>query len=913
MVGGVLEPDGLRGRASERALLDDVISAIRAGESRTLLIHGEAGIGKTALLSYVVDSAPGMRVLRAAGVESEMELAFASLHQLCAPLLDAVDRLPPPQRDALRIAFGLAAGAAPDRFLVGLAVLTLLSEAADERPLICIVDDAQWLDRVSATILLFVARRLLAEPVGLLFAAREPVAGLDALPALEVVGLTNGDARALLRTVVKVPLDEHIRDRIVAETGGNPLALLELTGGLSGAELAGGLGLLDSARHALPSQVEERFQRRIETLSPAARLLLLIAAAEPVGDPFLVWHAAEQLGIEPAAADGIDGLLTIAASVRFRHPLVRSAAYRFAPAHERRRVHLALAEATDREVDPDRRAWHLATAAPGPDEAVAQDLERSAGRATARGGIAAAAAFLQRALALTADPKRRAARALAAAEASFQAGAFDAVERLLALAESYPLDDFQRARAQLARGHVALVLGYGDDAAPLLLDAARQLEPFDAELTRLAYLAAYGSAMSAGHLGQREVLLEVCRAIEAFRSPDATPGDLLLEGLARMHTDGRAIAIPILQRAAKAVAGLPVEDVLRWGWLAPMASNVAWDAEGTRAIFERQAKLVRDAGALAELPVYLSSLGLERVFEGDFTSARLLFAESHTVAAVTGSQLPPSGTLLLAALQGAEAEASAVIDAAIEQATPRGQGLTVRVAQWSAAALYNGLGRYEEAMAAAREVTANDTDPYPHMWALPELVEAAARAGQMDVAHRAFDRLVEVTEPAGTDWGLGIQARSRALLSDGESAERHYQEAVERLGRTGLRPELARAHLLYGEWLRRVGRRVDARAQLRTASEMFAAIGMEAFAERARRELAATGETVRRRSDETREDLTPQEEQIARLARDGLSNPEIGAQLFLSTRTVEWHLRKVYVKLGITSRHQLRRVVALDR
>ena len=909
MAGGVpiRGPGSLRGRGSECALLDDVIAALRAGNSRTLLLHGEAGIGKTALLSYAVGSAADLRVLRASGVESEMELAFASLHQLCAPLLDAVEDLPAPQRGALEVAFGRTAGPAPDRFLVGLAVLTLLSGAAEERPVLCVVDDAQWLDEVSAKTLAFVARRLLAEPVGLLVAARTPVGELRGLPELEVLGLGNGDARALLGSGVMFRLDERIRDRIVAETRGNPLALLELPRGLSVEQLAGGFGLLDAPRQALPTRLEESFQDRVQAMPAAARLLLLVAAAEPVGDPVLVWRAAERLGIEVAAADATDGLLTIGESVRFRHPLVRSAVYRSAPVEQRRRVHLALAEATDREVDPDRRAWHLAAAAPAPDEVVAGELERSAGRAQARGGVAAAAAFLQRAVGMTADPGRRTERALAAAELSFQAGELETAQRLLSVAESSPLDGFQAARATLLRGHVAVVLGYGNDAAPLLLEAARRLEAFDLELARGAYLTAYGSAVSAAHLGQANIFLDICRAIEELPPPQEASDakGLLLEGLARMHTDGRAVATPILQRAAIAVAQLPEADVLRWGWTAPMASIATWDSDGASAIFARQADIVRHAGAFVELPQYLSALAMDKVWNGDLTGARFLIAESDTVAAATGSQLPPFAALRLLAMQGQEAEASALIAATIEQATARGQGHAVRVAQWAAAVLYNGLARYDEAAAAARQVTAIDIDPYLLLYALPELVEAAARAGETDVARQALDRLVEMTRPAGTDWGLGMAARSRAVLSDGENADLLYREAIERFGRTGLRPELARAQLLYGEWLRREGRRSDAREQLRTAHDLFLTIGMEAFAERTRRELVATGETVRKRSPATRDELTPQEEQIVRLARDGLSNPEIGAQLFLSSRTVEWHLRKVYLKLGISSRREL--------
>jgi DNA-binding CsgD family transcriptional regulator len=836
-----------------------------------------------------------------------MELPFASLHQLCSPLLGTVEHLPAPQRDALEVAFGRAAGPAPDRFLVGLAVLTLLSRTADEGPVVCVVDDAQWLDEVSAKTLVFVARRLSVEPVGLFLAAREPTADLCGLPELEVRGLRDGDARALLRTAVMISLDERVRDRIVAETRGNPLALLELPRGLTVEELAGGFGLLDGPRRALPGRLERSFRRRVEAIPVAARLLLLVAAAEPVGDPVIVRRAAERLGIDIAAAHTTDGLLTIEEFVRFRHPLVRSAVYRSAPAAQRRSVHLALAEATDAEVDPDRRAWHLAAAALAPDEAVAGELERCAVRARGRGGVAAAAAFLQRALGLTADAWRRTDRALAAAELSFQAGSLDTTQRLLAVVESSPHDGFQTARAAMVRGHLALVLNYGRDAPLLLLKAARQLEPFDLELAREAYLTAYGSAMSAAHLGQAGVFLDICKAIERLPPPQDGPDgrSLLLEGLARVHTDGRAVAIPILRRAVSALAQLPDEDVMGWGWIAPMASHLTWDSDASSEIYQRQAEIVRAAGALADLPVYLSSVALDNAWNGDLAGARLLIAESDTVAAVTGSRLPPFAALRLLSMEGKQSEASALIAATIEQATVEGQGLALRVAQWSASVLYNGLGRFDEAAAAAREVTANNIDPYPQMWALPELIEAAARMSENGVARDALDRLAEVTRPAATDWGLGTEARSRALLSDGESADLLYREAIERFGRTRLRPELARAHLLYGEWLRREGRRRDAREQLRAAHQLFSAMGMEAFAERTRRELVATGETVRKRSPETRDELTPQEEQIARLVGDGLSNPEIGAQLFLSSRTVEWHLRKVYAKLGISSRREL--------
>ncbi len=903
-------PPVLRGRARECALLDDLVSAVRRGESRSLVLRGEAGIGKTALLEYLTASASDATIVRAVGVESEMELAYASLHQLCGPLLDRLGRLPAPQREAMEIVFGLSAGGAPDRFLVGLAVLSLFAAVAEERPLLCIVDDAQWLDQTSGLTLAFVARRLLAEPVGIVFGAREPGEELRYVPELEVRGVRDSDARALLNSAVRFRLDEAVLGRIVAETRGNPLALLELPRGMTAIQLAGGFGLLGA--EALTGRIEESFVRRLELLSDEGRRLLLVAAAEPVGDPLLLWRAAERLGIGPGAAESAEaeGLLAIGGRVTFRHPLVRSAMYRSAAADDRRAVHLALAEATDRQADPDRRAWHLAAAASGPDEEVALELERSAGRAQARGGLAAAAAFLRRAVALTGDPVLRADRALASAQASLQAGEFDAALGLAAAAEAGPLDEFQRALVDLLRAQVAFGAGLWSDAPPLLLKAARQLESFDLDLARETYLTAWGAAGLAEDVAAREVLIETCRAVRTLPPPEGSPRprDLMLDGFALLITEGHAAAAPTLQRAVRALANLPVEDVLRWGWMAVGASAAVWDHEGWYASCARQVQVVRDAGALAVLPIHLTYLAMNIVWTGDFAGAASLVAEIDSVAAVTGTRFPPYALLRLRALQGREDEASTAIAAAIEQFG--GEGTTVLRAYWAAAVLYNGLARYKEAALAAQRATSNALNHWIPAWVLPELVEAAARGGDIELARDALNRLAETTRPCGTEFALGVEARCRALLSGGAVADELYREAIERLGRTQLRPELARAHLLYGEWLRRENRRSSARAQLRVAHDMLTAMGMEAFAGRARQELQATGEKVRRRTVEARDDLTPQERQIARLARDGLSNPEIGARLFLSPRTVEWHLRNVFTKLGIQSRRELAKALA---
>jgi DNA-binding CsgD family transcriptional regulator len=901
-------PTSLRGRTAECAQLDALVSAVRGGESPSLVLRGEAGIGKTALLEYLIESASELTVVRAMGVESEMELAFASLQQLCAPMLDHLERLPGPQRQALEIVFGLSAGAAPDRFLVGLAVLSLLSEAAEECPLLCVVDDAQWLDRASALTLAFVARRLLAERVGIVFASREPDEELQHVPKLEVRGLRDGDARALLDSAVRFMLDERVRDRIIAETRGNPLALLELPRGLSATELAGGFGILGV--HALPGRIEQSYVRRLEALPGDVRLLLLVAAAEPIGDPMLLMRASERLGIEVSAAEAATGgLLALAERVTFRHPLVRSAVYRSADAPDRRAVHLALAEATDRGADPDRRAWHLAAAAAGPDEDVALELERSAGRAQARGGLAAAAAFLQRALALTGDPTRRADRALAAAHASLGAGTFDVARGLLAAAEVGPLDELQRARLDLLRAEAAYSESRGSDAPGLLLRAAQTLEPLDPQLARETYLDAWSSALFAGQLASSAGMHEVSREAQTARiaAGRPRPSDLLLQGFSLAFTEGRAAAAPVLEQAATGFGAddVSVEEVLRWGWLATAAAVMVWDHDTCLAVATRGVELAREAGALAVLAVSVNVMTQAVALAGEFGRATVLVAEADSVTDATGTRVAPYGALVLAGHQGREAEAPELIDTTIEECTAGGQGTAVQYARWARSMLLNGLCRYEEAMAAAQEASDDTPELFVSVWAAIELLEAATRSDRPEAARAAHERIAAATAVAPTDWALGIRARSLALVSEGEAAERLYREGIERLGRTRLRPELARSHLLYGEWLRRANRRVDARTQLSTAYEQLTSIGMEAFAERARRELLATGANVRKRTVETRDELTAQERQIARLACEGLSNPEISARLFLSPRTVEWHLRKVFAKLGIHSRREL--------
>ncbi|MGH3254395.1 MAG: helix-turn-helix transcriptional regulator [Streptosporangiaceae bacterium] len=906
----------LRGRSAEVSALAGLVAAVRAGESRVLVVRGEAGVGKTALLDYLARQAQGCRVVRAAGVQSEIEFAFAGLHQLLAPMLDRVEQLPVPQREALRTVFGISTGPPPDRFLVALAVLSLLAETAGERPLVCVIDDQQWLDRASAQALGFVARRLVADPVGLVFAARVPGEELAGLPELEVEGLAEGDARALLDTALTGPLDTRVRDQIVAEAGGNPLALLELPRGMTPAELAGGFGLPGAG--SLTGRIEDSFRRQLDALPEQTRRLLLLAAADPSGDSSLVRRAAGRMGIGVQAdTPALEAdLAEFGVRVRFRHPLVRSVAYRSASFQERQQVHGVLAEATDPVADPDRRAWHRAHAADGPDEEVAAELERSAVRAQARGGLAAAAAFLERAARLTVDPVRLVERTLAAAQASMQAGAFDKALGLLVMTEAWPLDEFASARVDLLRGQIAFALGLGSDAPPLLLKAASRLEPLNLDLARETYLDAWGAAIFAGRVAGGD-LLEVSRAARALpRSLQPGLVELLLDGLALLITDGLAAAAPTLRRAVSIFAGadISVGDGLRWGWMAMAATNALWDDDGQRAVLARHLQIIRSVGALDRLPIYLAAMGSAAVWSGDFAAAASVIAEADAVSEATGTRIAPFAAMLLDSFRGNQAEVTPLIQATIAQAGGGGQGIAVTYANWAAAILYNGLGRYADALAAAVKASEDTPELYVSMWALPELIEAAVRSGNTQLAVDAYERLAETAQAGDTDFGLGIEARSHALLSEDGSADGLYREAIDRLGRTQLRPELARAHLLYGEWLRRENRRADAREQLGTAHGMFDEMGMDGFAERAHRELLATGETARRRTaqaavDASRE-LTAQEAQVARLARDGLSNPEIGARLFISSHTVQYHLSKVFAKLGITSRGQLHRVLA---
>ncbi len=697
----------LRGRRRECNALDGLLRRARSGDSGVLIVRGEAGVGKTALLEYAAGRASGFRVARAAGAEAEMELAFAGLHQLCAPLLAGSDGLPGPQRDALLTAFGEQDGGPPDRFLVAVAVLTLLAEAAEERPLLCVIDDAQWLDDATAQALGFVARRLLAERIALVFGVREPSDDrrFAGLAELVVDGLGEDDARLLLASAIRGRLDERVRDRIIAEARGNPLALLELPRGLMPEDLAGGYSLPDAK--PLAGQIEQSFLRRLQPLPLDSQRLVLTAAAEPVGDVTLLWRAAQRLGIDAAAAVPAEaaGLIEIGSRVRFRHPLVRSAAYRAATVPERQAAHRALAEATDPEADPDRRAWHRAHAAAAPDEAVAAELERSADRALRRSGLAAAAAFLQRAAELTPDPERRADRALAAAQAKLDVAAPVTASDLLMTAELGALDDLRRARLERLRAQIAFRWRRGSDASPMLLDAARRLEPLDARLARETYLDAIAAAMHAGGLGRgasvRETAAHAAGGPPAGQPPSAT--DLLLDGLVTRFTEGYAAGLTALRRALEAFGAVREGDGdAHWIWLACRLAQDIWDEELWHALGRRGVRLAREAGALSLFTIASTYLGAVHVHMGDFDAAAALIEEADAITAATDIAPVKYAALALAAWRGDESDALALFEAGRREATARGEGMGLGVLGWNTALLYNGLGRHAEALTAAR-------------------------------------------------------------------------------------------------------------------------------------------------------------------------------------------------------------------
>jgi DNA-binding CsgD family transcriptional regulator len=910
---------GLIGRHAETRALGEFVDDVRSGRSRVLVVRGECGLGKTALLDWVVEQAGDCQVLRAAGVEAEMELAFAGMHQLLAPTLPRLENLPPPQCDALQMAFGIRGGATPDRFFIALAALSLLADTAKQQPLICLIDDEQWLDRASAQALAFVARRLGDESVGLVFATQVTTEELSGLRELHLDGLSNADAHALLDWALTAPLDPLIREQIVTESRGNPLALLELPRGMTPAQLAGGFGL--PTVMPISERLEDSFMRRFEVLPSATKKILQLAAADPVGEPSVRWNAAARLGLDPGAATpAIEaGLIDFGTRVQFRHPLIRGVVCRSASVSEKQAVHRALAEATDPLLDPDRRAWHRAEAAAGPDEAVAAELEGSADRALARGGVAAGAAFLERAAILTPAPDRRAARMLAAAKAKRDAGALDAALGLLVRVEAGPHDALQTAEVEYLRGEIAFDQLRVRDAARLLQSAAGRFEEVCAESSREVRLRALDAAMwLAGPEGPgtSSILETAAAALAGPPSPQPPRAvDALLDAFVLRYTEGYAPAAPLLNRAIEMLlaADVDAEHLDSWSPItrskigATLAAEV-WDADSWHALALRETQFARKTGAPIHLQFALHYLAWTLLLRGEFGKAASVIDEDGAVAAATGNPPLWFGRLLLAAWCGQHDKACELIEETIASAEAEGKCRVADFAAYARSVLDNGFGRHADALAAVKPVFDHDHVGFGAL-IIPELAEAASRTGDVELLAAVRDWMAGRLNATPTPWALGIDSRIRALLSEGDVADGLYRESLDHLGRTQVGLERARGHLIYGEWLRRQNRRVDARAQLRVAEEMFSVMGANGFADRARRELLATGESARKRSAEAGVDLTPQELQVARLARQGLSNNEIGGQLFISPRTVQYHLRKVFAKLGIHSRSELAHVL----
>lgn len=914
----------LLGRRAEREAIEHLLESARGGRSRSLVLRGEAGIGKSALLAHARESArsSGFRVESCVGVESETPFAFAGLHQLCSPMLDHIGTLPTPQQEALGVALGLREGAAPDHFHVGLATLNLLTEVAEDDPLLCLIDDAQWLDQASALVLGFVARRLAEERVGAIFALRDVGhAQIDVFtdlePELRLDSLGERDARMLLAEGVHAPLDDAVRDRILAEARGNPLALLELPRSTKAEEWAGGFESPGVA--SVPRRVEETFRERSAGLTADAQTLLLTAAADPTGDARLLWRALDVIGADHAASEAAEasGLLEIDTQVRFRHPLVRSAVYRAASPAERRRAHAALAVATDAQVDPDRHAWHRAQAVADVDEDAASELERSAARTLARGGAAAAAAFLQRSAEISPDAGSRAGRALDAAHAKHDAGAFDAALDLAAIAAVGPLDALQRARLELLQARLAFHRREGSDAPGMLLDAALTLAPLNGSLARETYLHALDAAMIIGGSGEKRGVKEVASAALAAPPPPRapSPADELLDGLVVAFTEGYAVGVPVVRRALEAFRehGFDGEAIgqmgsRRWMWSAARAAAGLFDDETVRVLVERNVRLAREAGDLATLPGALAALSATLALCGDLRQAAELAEEGAEISHATGAVAQPYARLIVAAWRGEEQETTRLFAATGRRARMRKGGTLTATANYALAVLHNGRGNYPAAVAAAVRATR------PHEFsnsgiALPELVEAAVRADERELADSALAEFCRRAEASRTPWALGLAARSRALVARDDSADELYRESIDLLSACSVKGDLFRTHLLYGEWLRRRGRRQEAREQLRIAHDSLAGMGAEAFAARAARELVATGESPRRGSGEPTDTLTAHELQIARMVATGATSREVGTSLFLSTRTIEAHLRSIFRKLGITSRRQLKELL----
>ncbi len=909
-----LSAGDLVGRTEERALLDELATRVSAGFSGALVFIGEPGVGKTHLLRHLRDTTAGVGMPWISGAQSELRLGFAALHRLVLPYLDRLDRLSGPHRTALEVTFGLAEGPPPNRFLVGLGALALLSRVAMERPLICLVDDAQWLDPESLAVLGFVARRLHADHIGLVFSARAHAGDLTALaglPTREVGPLDRSSAHAVLDEVVPGELDPRVSARMIDETGGNPLAMIELARELTAEQLAGRFPL--PRRLPVGRRVDVHFLAQIAMLAQEARTVLLVAAASSDDNPSMVWRAAALLGLASEAADEAlrQGIVSLEPRIMFRHPLIRSAVYDGATLDERHRVHEALAMVARGDGDDDRAAWHRAAAVTAPDETIAADLEASAKRAQRRGGYTMQAAFLTRAAELSTESKRRALRYLAAAEAYLAAGDGPLAEALLDLATPGLDDAGMHVSVQRMRASIAVFFSQHKDVPAILLDAARTVDAADHVLVRQILFDAMQAAVVAREYTVGATLGEVADAVlVASRDPrrPAAANDLLLDGFASRISGSYAEAVPLLRAAVAtlftdATSAVDIPSTIL-GWF---AADDVWDEQGRRAMFERAQALERRHGALGAMRITLAGLAISQVWAGQMTDAENSHGEAAEISALIGVPPPATTGVLLEvrAWQGREDESRAIASSTAQWGRERGASILEIFALMGLTVLELGLGRYPQALGWSLQIYDDDPPGFGNR-ILPDVVEAGVRGGDREAAQAALVRLTERATAAGSPWALGLLARSTALLAADAEAETYYHEAIRLLSETAVRTELARTHLLYGEWLRRRKRRRDAQLQLRIACDMFTAMGAVAFAHRARSEQSASGQSKHNVPQaDNPSGLTPQEIQVARQAGAGATNAEIASRLYITTSTVEYHLSKVFRKLGITSRRQL--------
>ena len=903
----------LLGRHTECEAIDGLLAAARDGLSGLLLLTGEPGIGKTRLLEYAAADAADLHVIRLAGVESEIRLGFGALHRLLRPFLDRILGLPVPQRDALSAAFGLIGSAPPDRYLVGLATLNVLASVAAEKPVLCLVDDVHWLDRESAEALAFTARRLHADSLAFILAARGEASDQSvfaSLGTLPLGGLAAQEAKALLASRVAGYLDAAVAEQIVAGTGGNPLALTEITARLSPEQLAGVAPL--PARLPVSRMFDLHFRAVIAALPPDTRTLLLLIAAAPADDAPLIWRAAGWLGLSARAAQPAAerGIVTRDAQPSFRHPLIRSAVYADADPARRRRVHAALAAAYDSVGDAEWSAWHRAEAAAGTDEQIAAELQAAAEHARARGGFSEQALFLSRAADLTPAPGRRAERRLAAADAHVICGDPAAAEILLDLAAADLDGRVARARALRTRAVLEMFHVRVANVPAMLMEAVAELGDLDRRMTwDLLFEAMHAAMMGREHV-RETTLCEVAKATAtAWHDPDAPAwsGDLVMAGLARRVAEGHAQGAPVLRAAlAKLRGATELQELgIPLSVLISFATDEVWDIEARRELTERLAAVDRSQGALYALSMTLLVAAQAEITAGRFAEAETCYAEADEFFAAIG--FPADGAVNRAHLfawSGREDELRGALTGIASLAEAFGQGHMDKMGLHALSILDLGLGRYQSALDHALTVFRDDP-PSTGNLVLPVIVEAGVRTGEREAAAAALTRMTERAHAAATPWALGLLARCEALMCADEQAEAGYRESVSRLSRVPVDLDLAHSRLLFGEWLRRGKRRAESRAQLRAAHQVFESCGAVPFAERARTELLATGAQVRKRALPAGTELTAQERHVAVLAASGHTNAEIAERLFITVSTVEFHLNKVFRKLAISSRRQI--------